>query len=292
LKRTALSLLLLALFATTAGAAGAQSRGLPRQPGGPPMESSAVVPEALRKIGYDQNLGARLPLDAVFRDETGRPVRLGAYFERGSGRRPVILVLAYYDCPILCGVVLSDLAASLKVLRLDAGKDFDVVVASIDPKETPAQARKAKADAVSRYGRPGTEGGWHFLTAGQGAIDRLAKSIGFRYTYDPASGEFAHAAGIVIATADGRVSRYLLGLEYPPRDVKLGLIESADGTIGTLVDQVVLYCFHYDPAIGRYSAMTLNILRLAAVVTVLGLALLVVVLRRRETPDPNLQGAA
>ena len=257
----------------------------PVQPGGPPLQPSTALPEPLRQVGYDQRLGAQLPLDLAFRDETGRPLRLRDLF----GARPVILVLAYYDCPMLCGVVLTDLVASLKTLQLAPGRDFEVVVASIDPTETPSQAFATKRDALVRYGRQGTDGGWHFLTGSQAAIDRLTRAMGFRYAYDAATGEYAHAAGIVIATPDGRLSRYLLGVEYPPRDVRLGLVESAGGRIGTVVDKVLLYCFHYDPAAGRYSVMTMNLVRLGGIATVLGLGLLVALLRRRE---PKLQGAA
>jgi protein SCO1/2 len=280
---------LMAVLALAAPAAAQPGMPSPVQlPGSGVVQPSGVLPGPLREVGYDQRLGEQVPLDLQFRDDAGRNVRLGSYF----GSRPVVLVLAYYDCPMLCGVVLTDLTASLKVLKLDAGRDFEVVVASIDPKETPQQAFATKRDALVRYSRMGTEDGWHFLTGSQQAIDGLAKSVGFRYQYDEKTGEFAHAAGLVILTPQGRISRYLLGLEYPPRDVRLGLVESAGGKIGNLVDQVLLYCFHYDPATGRYSAMAMNILRLAAVATVFGLVLLVGLLRRRETHGPKLQGAA
>jgi protein SCO1 len=287
LRATLLPALLLAVLAAPAVA----QPGYPspvQMPGSGVVQPSGVLPGPLQEVGYDQRLGEQLPLDLRFRDEAGRDVRLGSYF----GSRPVVLVLAYYDCPMLCGVVLTDLTASLKVLKLDAGRDFEVVVASIDPKETPQQAFATKRDALVRYSRMGTEDGWHFLTGSQPAIDRLTKTVGFRYQYDEKTGEFAHAAGLVILTPQGRISRYLLGLEYPPRDVRLGLVESADGKIGNLVDQVLLYCFHYDPATGRYSAMAMNIVRLAAVATVLGLVLLVGLLRRREIHGPKLQGTA
>ncbi len=202
-------------------------------------------------------------------------------------------MLAYYDCPMLCGVVLTDLTASLKVIKLDAGRDFEVVVASIDPRETPEQAFATKRDALVRYSRLGAEAGWHFLTGSQPAIDAPHPEPSASATSTTRRrGEFAHAAGIVILTPQGRISRYLLGLEYPPRDLRLGLVESAGGKIGNLADQVLLYCFHYDPATGRYSAMAMNIVRLAAIATVLGLGLLVVALRRREAHGPKLQGTA
>jgi protein SCO1 len=249
---------------------------------------SNSMPEPLKAVGYDQRLGEQVPLDLEFRDEAGRPVKLGDLF----GRRPVVLVFAYYECPMLCDLVLQGLTGSLKALRFDAGKEFDVVVVSIDPKETPKLAAETEAQTLSRYGRSGTEAGWHFLTGGQGSILKLTQAAGFRYVYDKERDEFAHAAGVVILTPGGRISRYLYGIEYAPRDVRLALIESADGRIGNLADQVLLYCFHYDPVYGKYSAMTMNILRLAAVATVLGLGLLILLLKRRERrPEPGPVGA-
>jgi protein SCO1 len=262
LARRALAALLLAAAA---------GRALPNAP-------AAKLPEPLPRIGYDQRLGARLPLDLPFRDEAGRAVRLGDYF----GRRPAVLVLAYFRCPMLCDVVLAGLASSLKVLAFDAGRQFDVVVVSFDPKDTPALAAATKQKALARYGHPGAAAGWHFLTGAQESISAVTRAVGFRYAYDPRLDQFAHAAGIVITTPEGRLSRYLYGIEYPPRDVRLSLIESADHRIGSPVDQLLLYCFHYDPATGRYSAMILNVLRLAAAATLAGLVVMIVLLRWRE----------
>lgn len=252
------------------------------------VPSSAML-EPLKAVGYDQRLGEQVPLGLQFRDETGRPVKLGDLF----GRRPVVLVFAYYECPMLCDLVLQGLTGSLKALTFDAGKEFDVVVVSIDPEETPKLAAETEAQTLAHYNRSGTEAGWHFLTGGQQSILELTQAAGFRYVYDRERDEFAHAAGVVILTPGGRISRYLYGIEYAPRDVRLALIESADGRIGNLADQVLLYCFHYDPVYGKYSAMTMNILRLAAVATVLGLGLLIVLLKRRERrPEPGPVGAA
>lgn len=257
------------------------------QPGSSVVPSDAM-PGPLQEVRYEQRLGAQVPLDAVFRDEAGRPVKLGDYF----GQRPAILVLAYYHCPMLCDMVLQATESGLKPVTLNPGKDFDVVVVSIDANETPAMAAEKKSEIVQRYRRPGTEQGWHFLTGPQGSIDRLTEAVGFYYSYDQERNQFAHAAGMVILTPQGKVSRYFFGLEYLPRDVRLGLIESSSGKVGNLVDQVLLYCFHYDPVMGRYSAITMNILRLAAVVTAVGIILLIVLLRRRETPQPGPLGAA
>lgn len=249
---------------------------------------AGAMPGPLQEVGYDQKLGEQLPLDLPFRDEAGRQVRLGNYF----GQRPVVMIFAYYHCPMLCDLVVQGATGSLKALTLDAGKDFDVVVVSIDPKETPDQAKEAKRQALAHYGRTGTDAGWHFLTGPQQSILQLTQAAGFRYVYDKERNEYAHAAGILIATPEGRISRYLYGIEYAPRDVRLALVESSAGRIGTLADQVLLYCFHYDPVYGKYSAMTMNILRLGAIVTVLGLGLLIVLLKRRERVETGPLGAA
>jgi protein SCO1/2 len=249
---------------------------------------SSEMPGVLKAVGYDQRIGEKVPLDVPWRDEHGRAVKLGDYL----GKKPAVLVLAYYRCPMLCDLVLQGVETGLKPLSLDPGRDFDVIVAGIDPAETPALAAKKKQEILERYARPGTENGWHFLTGPQDSITRLAQAVGFRYVYDPERKQFAHAAGMVILTPEGQVSRYLLGVEFPARDIRLGLVESGNGKLGTVVDQVLLYCFHYDPLVGRYSAVTLNILRLAAAVTVVALALLVVILRRRETAEAGPWGAA
>jgi protein SCO1/2 len=251
---------------------------------------SAEMPGPLKSVGYDQRIGQQLPLGAELRDEAGRPVKLSAFF----GRRPVLLVLAYYHCPMLCDLVLQGVETSLKPLSLDPGRDFDVVVVSIDPHETPALARAQKSEILARYGRPGSEAGWHFLTGPQSSIAPIADAVGFRYVYDAQRNQFAHAAGIVFATPGGQVSRYVLGVEYPARDVRLALVESGGGKLGSPVDQLLLYCFHYDPVVGRYSAATMNIVRLAGIATVLGIVLMIALLRRRETAEARARplGAA
>jgi protein SCO1 len=228
-----------------------------------------------------------VPLGLLFRDHAGRAVHLSDYF---GEKKPVLLVLAYYHCPMLCDMVLTGVTGSLKTLTLNPGKDFDVVVVSIDPNESAVQAAASRANTISRFGRPETAAGWHFLTGPQESIAALAASVGFRYVYDAQRNEFSHAAGIVILTPEGRISRYLYGIEYAPRDVRLALIESAGGKIGSLVDAALLYCFHYDPAIGRYSAVTMRIVRIGAALTVLGLALMITLLRRRSPEQPHEPG--
>jgi len=273
-----LSALLLAAGGLTASQASADSSIVP----------VGSMPGPLKAVRYDQRLGEQVPLGLPFRDDVGRAVKLGDYL----GSRPAVLILAYYRCPMLCDMVMQAAESGLKPLSLDPGKDFDVIVASIDPADTPERAAMKKRDILQRYGRPGTEGGWHFLTGPQSSIHLLANAVGFQYVYDPKLQQFAHAAGLVLLTPGGKVSRYFFGIEYPPRDLRLGLVEASGNQIGSLVDQVLLYCFHYDPAIGRYSAVTLNIVRAAALATVIGLVLFIVLLRRRETAQPGPLGAA
>jgi|HubBroStandDraft_3_1064219.scaffolds.fasta_scaffold02369_7 protein SCO1/2 len=253
------------------------------------LSAGAAVPAAaqpgalspFQRMGFDQLVGRQVPGDLTFRDETGRQVRLGDYFGRRPAR-PLVLALVYYNCPMLCTLTLAGLSRGLKGLSFDVGRDFDVVVVSFDPRETPAMAAKARREALERYGRRGTPEGWHFLTGQQGSIERLTRAVGFRYFYDPAIGQYAHPAGIVVLTPGGRLARYFFGIEFPSRSLRLALVEAADGRIGSVVDQVLLYCFHYDPVQGKYSAVTLNIVRLGAIVTVLALGVLILLLRRHD----------
>lgn len=254
----------------------------------PSIMPATTMPGPLREVGYDQRIGAQVPLGAAFRDEAGRNVRLGDFF----GKKPVILVLAYYHCPMLCDMVLQGVVSTLKPLTFDAGKEFDVVVASIDPDETPEMAAEQERDILARYGRAGGAEGFHFLTGPQSSIDALTRAVGFRYVYDKERDEYAHPAGLVMLTPGGKVSRYLFGIDFPPRDVRLGLIESTRDRLGTPVDSLLLYCYHYNPTIGRYSTAVFNLLRLAAGATLIGLVTLVVVLRRRESRQPRIVGAA
>ena len=228
-------------------------------------------PAILKDIGIDQRLNEQLPLDLPLRDEAGRPVLLGNYF----GRRPVILALVYYNCPMLCTQVLNGLVGALNVMSLEAARDFDVVAVSFDARETPAMAAAKKDAYLSRYKRPNAAAGWHFLTGDAASIQRLTKAAGFRFRYDKDRDQFAHASAVMVATPDGRLARYFYGIEYPPRDLRLGLVEASAGRIGTPVDQVLLYCFHYDPASGKYGAVIVNIVRLAGAATLvlIGLSL-------------------
>jgi len=236
------------------------------------------LPPALRGVGLEQHLDAALPLELPFRDENGAAVRLGDYFGHG----PVILALVYYECPMLCTEVLNGLVKSLGVLSFEVGKDLSVVAVSFEPHDTPALAAAKKASVLARYGRPQASAGWHFLVGDEPAISRLAETVGFHYAYDAANRQYAHATAIMLVTPDGRLSRYLYGVEYSPRDLRLGLVEASANRIGSVVDQVLLFCFHYDPAVGKYGAVVMNLVRLGGVATVLALGTAIVVLRRRE----------
>jgi protein SCO1/2 len=238
----------------------------------------AELPPALREVGIDQRLDEQVPLDLVFRDEHGTPGPLRRHF-RG---KPVILSLVYYECPMLCTLVLNGLVSALGVLSFDVGREFEVVTVSFDPAETPALAAAKKDSYLQRYRRAGASEGWHFLTGDAVAIAQLARSVGFRYTYDSERKQFAHAAGIVLLTPEGRIARYFFGVEYAPRDLRLGLVEATQNRIGTVVDQLLLFCFHYDPSSGRYSAATMNLIRAGSAITALLLAGFVITMLRRE----------
>jgi protein SCO1/2 len=239
------------------------------------------LPPQLEDVGFDQRLGENVPLDLLFTDETGSQRDLGTWF----GERPVILALVYYDCPMLCPMVLNGLTSSLKTMNFNPGKEFDVVVVSFDSRETAEMAAESKATFVQRYGRPETAAGWHFLTGSEESIAALTQAVGFRYSFLPDVDQFAHTAGIVALTPQGQVARYFFGVDYPPKSLRLGLVEAADNKIGSIVDQVLLYCYHYDPETGTYTAVAMNIMRLGALVTValLGLFLLIQLKRERRT---------
>ena len=250
-----------------------------------PSLPSGKTPNALMKVGFEQRLNAQLPLELPFKDENGRAVKLGDYF----GRKPVVLTFVYYECPMLCTEVLNGLESSLRVLNETVGREFDVITVSFDPKETPVLAAGKKKAYLERYKRPEAEQGWHFLTGDQASIDALTKAAGFNFVWDEASHQFAHASGIVIATPDGTLSRYFLGIDYSPRDVKFALIESSHGKVGTLADKLLLYCYHYDPNQGNYGFVAMRAVRIGGAVTILALVGFVFVsLRRDATNSPQM----
>lgn len=281
IKRFALSFLFAALFlAVRLPQASAQSG-----PGHGPLQTTARQdgrPKALQDIGIEQRLNEQLPLDLIFRDETGREVRLGDYF----GKKPVILSFVYYDCPMLCNQVLTGLVSCLDILKFDIGREFDVLTVSFDPRETPALASNKKQGYVGRYKRQGASDGWHFLTGSQESIDLLTRAAGFKYKWDDETRQFAHSSGIMVLTAEGRLSRYFYGIEYAPVDVRLGLIEASQNKIGSPVDAVLLYCYHYDPATGKYGPVVMNFIRLGGVLTIIGVLALLLIMRRRG-PEPR-----
>jgi protein SCO1 len=233
-------------------------------------------PPGLKNVGIEQHLNEQIPPDLTFRDERGNPVRLGNYF----GKKPMILNLVYYQCPMLCGEVLSGLESALRVLKFDVGKEFDVLTVSFDPRETPAMAAAKKAEFLKRYGRPGAAEGWHFLTGPQDSIAALTKAAGFQYEYDAKSGQFAHATAIMVLTPEGKIAQYYYGVEFAPKDLRLGMVQASQGKIGNLVDEVLLYCYHYDPDTGKYGAIISRVLKVAAGATILALGTFLIVMFR------------
>ena len=232
--------------------------------------------EVLKKVDIEQKLNSQIPLDLRFRDEAGREVALGDYFKKG---KPVVLTLVYYECPMLCNQVLNGAVGTFQALSFTPGKEFEVVTVSFDEREGPELAAKKKETYLRRYRREGSEAGWHFLTGDKASIEALAQSVGFRYAWDEQSQQFAHASAIMVATPEGRLSHYFYGIEYSPKDLRLALVEASEGKIGSPVDSLILYCYHYDPAAGRF-APVMGVLRAAGVLTVLGLVALLFYLRR------------
>lgn len=248
------------------------------QPAAPAGPAAGVRPAAIKDIGFDQRLGETLPLDVALRDEGGNAVKLGDYF----GKRPVVLTLVYYECPMLCTMTLNSLSSALSTLSFDVGREFEVVTVSFDAREKPALASGKKKAYVSRYGRPGADQGWHFLTGDPAELARLTQAVGFRYEWDEETRQFAHPSGLVVLSPEGRITRYLYGIEYAPKDLRLGIVESSERRIGTPLDQAMLFCYQYNPATGRYGLLTMNLIRGGAVLTVLALGGFIFTMRRRE----------
>ena len=259
---------------------------------------SSGLPAPLRDVRIEQKLNQQLPLDLTFRDESGRDVKLGDYF----GRKPVVLAFVYYDCPMLCTQVLNGMVTSFRVLPFEIGKEFEVVSISFDPRETPALAQKKKkiyVDYLPERMRADAANGWHFLTGDQANIGRITEAAGFHYRYDETTKQFAHASGIMLTTPAGKLSRYYYGIEYPARDLRLGLIESSANKIGSPVDQLLLYCYHYDPATGKYGAVVMNMVRIGGVLTMLAIGAMLLLLKARnvtaatgKTKGASLPGGA
>jgi protein SCO1/2 len=275
-----------AFVASLAAAAAMAQPGqlAPAQPTLSMQDSSLkpALPGTLQGVGIDQKLDQQVPLNLLFHDEAGRAVPLSTYF---TGKKPVILALVYYRCPMLCTQILTGLESCLKAVSFNPGRDFEVVSISFDPKDTPELAASKKQMYLRRYARPNTANGWHFLTGDAANIQALTDAVGYHVKYDPKTDQYAHASGIMIATPDGRLSKYYYGVEYSPRDVRLGLVEAGQNKIGTPVDQMLLFCFHYDPATGKYGAVAMNLVRLAGAGFVLiGGVFLIILLRRERHP--------
>ena len=235
------------------------------------------LPKALKNVGIDQRLNEQIPLDVVFRDEQGHDVRLGQFFHG----KPVVLSLVYYQCPMLCNQVLNGMMGAFRQVSFNIGEQFEVITVSFDPRETPDLAAAKKSTYIKAYNRPGSEASWHFLTGDEASIKRLTEAAGFRYLWDEQTKQFAHASGIMVLTPEGKLARYYYGIEYPPRDLRLGLVEASQNKIGTPVDALMLYCYHYDPATGKYGAIVMNIVRLAGGLSVVLIVGLLLVLRKR-----------
>jgi protein SCO1/2 len=270
-KNKSLSLVLLTLALLSASATAQMNNGVMSPP-------ANTRPPKLENVGIEQHLDAQVPPDLTFRDDAGKTVKLGDYF----GRKPLILNLVYYNCTMLCGEALAGLASAMRLVKFDVGNEFDVVTVSFDPRETPEMAAAKKKDYVGRYGRPNAAAGWHFLTGPPDSINALTKAVGFQYQYDPRTNQYAHATAIMVLTPQGRISRYFYGVDFPPKDLRMGLVEASQGKIGNAVDAVLLYCYHYDPETGKYGAMVANILRLAAAATILIMGLFLFILWRLD----------
>ena len=263
------------LAALGLAASAAQAQTVPTDMG----PTAATMPPALQNVGFEPPLNGSMPLDLVFRDETGRSVRFQEYF----GQKPVVLAFVYYGCPMLCDQVQQGVVGVLRMLSFNPGRDYEVVFVSFDSRETPEMAAEKKKKVLAHFRRPQTDSGWHFLTGSKESIEAATKAANFRFSFDAKSNLFAHASGVLILTSDGHISRYFYGIEYPGRDMRLGLVDASAGKIGTPIDHVLLYCYHYDPAAATYSASILKIMRLVGVLTVLCLVGGILISRRRET---------
>lgn len=271
-------MLVVTLLAGTAWSQ-AMSRGILSPP-------TNVRPPGLQHVGIQQNLNEQIPADLTFADDSGRAVKLGDYY----GKKPLILNLVYFTCPMLCGEELNGLESALRILKFDVGKEFEVITVSFDPKDTPDAAAKKKAEILKRYKRAGAEQGWHFLVGNQDSIDKIAKAAGFEFEYDAKSNQFAHTTAIMVLTPQGRIAQYYYGIDYPPKDLRLALVDASQEKIGNVVDELLLYCYHYDPEKGKYSATIMRILRLAGIATLLCLGTLFIVLFRRGADSTQKRG--
>ncbi len=270
-KNNSISVWLLAVTLLAASAPAQMNNGIMAPP-------ANTRPPRLENVGIEQHLDAQVPPDLIFRDDIGEAVKLGDYF----GHKPLILNLVYYNCTMLCGEALAGLSSAMRLIKFDVGNEFDVITISFDPRETPEMAASKKKDYIGRYGRANAAAGWHFLTGPPESVNALAKAVGFQYQYDAKTNQYAHATAIMVLTPQGRISRYFYGVDFPPKDLRMGLVEASQGKIGNAVDAVLLYCYHYNPETGKYGAIVSNILRLAAAATILLLSSLIFILWRLD----------
>ena len=266
-------------FVCCSAAAAQQQPGMPGSMGHQTGIVASHVPPQFKAVTFAQRLNTRLPLDVRFRDEAGRTVALGEYF----GKRPVVLAFVYYQCPMLCSQIMNGISSALKVVPFTAGTDFDVVLVSFDPRDTPEAANAKKRAHLEHWNARDTAGGWHFLTGDEDAIRQVTSSAGFTYQWDDASGQFAHVSGVLTATPDGRLSRYFYGVEFSPKELRMALVESSEGRVGSPIEELLLYCFHYDPTSGRYGLVVMNLVRLGGALTFAFVAGFVWLMRRRES---------
>lgn len=285
-SKTTFRILISALLLLAAAASGAWAQAGPKE--GLGEVPANQKPAILTNVGIDQHLNAQIPLDLNFVDENGQPVQLRQYF----GQKPVIITMVYFQCPMLCSQVLSGLTFTLNGMsNFNVGQEFNVLTVSFDPRDTPQAARENKERYLKRYRRSGSDQGWHFLTGKKDQIDTLAQALGFRYVWDQENQQFAHGSGIMLLTPDGHIAQYYYGIEYDPRNVRLGLVEASKGKIGTIVDQILLYCYHYDPRQGKYGAAVFNTLRASALATVLVLGGFMLLMFRRERRGQTTRAA-
>ena len=285
-SRTTFRTLISSLLLLASAASGAWAQAGPKE--GLGEVTANQKPAILTNVGIDQHLNAQIPLDLNFVDENGQPVQLRQYF----GQKPVIITMVYFQCPMLCSQVLSGLTFTLNGMsNFNVGQEFNVLTVSFDPRDTPQAARENKERYLKRYRRSGSDQGWHFLTGKKDQIDTLAQALGFRYVWDQENQQFAHGSGIMLLTPDGHIAQYYYGIEYDPRNVRLGLVEASKGKIGTIVDQILLYCYHYDPRQGKYGAAVFNILRASALATVLVLGGFMLLMFRRERRGQTTRAA-
>ena len=283
IARTALSvcILHLALCIASASAQPGYPAGGYRSPDAPGIVSTEVPPQ-LREVTFKQRLNEMLPLDTQFRDESGRTVTLGQYF----GHRPVVVAFVYYSCPMLCTQVMNGLSSALKVMPFTAGNDFDVVLISFDPRDTPAIASERKRAHLAYWSTESNADAWHLLTGDEASIQRVTSAAGFTYRWDERTGQYAHVSGVLVATPEGKLSRYFYGVEYSPRELRLAIVDSGEGKVGSVIDELLLYCFHYDPESGKYGLLVMNLVRLGGALTVLFIGGFILLMRRREMHPP------